>query len=102
MTQFTLLDWLIRSALGTAGIEDIRALHPTLSPTAAGVLTLALNLPYKEYPFTIFMDNLFTGYELFSVLRSYGIGACGTVRANRMCGKFHEEIQDSNNGKLIH
>ena len=87
--------------LGTARIEETLTLHPSLSPTAAGVLTLALNLPYKQLPFTIFLDNLFTGYELFSVLRSYGIGACGTVRANRMMGNFSEEIKDNNNGKLM-
>ena len=78
--------------LGTARIEDIRALYLILLLTMAGVLTLALNLPYKEYLFTIFIDNLFTGYELFSVLRSYGIRAYGTVRANRIYGKFYKEI----------
>jgi hypothetical protein len=87
--------------LGTAGIEEIQALYPTLLLTTVGVLTLALNLPYKEYPFTIFLNNLFTGYKLFSILRSYGIGACGTVQANRMLGNFAKEIQDKNNRKLI-
>ena len=75
--------------------------HPTLLLTAAGVLTLVLNLPYKEFQYTIFIDNLFTGYELFSVLRSYGIRAYGTIRANRIIGNFTQEIQDNNNGKLM-
>ena len=75
--------------------------HLLLLLTVASVLTLALNLPYEQYPFTIFLDNLFTGYELFSVLRSYGIGACSTVRANRMYGNFSEETKDNNNRKLM-
>ncbi|KAG4435094.1 hypothetical protein IFR05_009429 [Cadophora sp. M221] len=53
--------------------------HPHLSPTACGVLMLALNLPYEDYKYVIFMDNLFTSYDLLSTLRSYGIGAVGTV-----------------------
>ena len=78
--------------LGTTRIDNIRVSYLTLLLIAVGVLTLALNLPYKEYPFTIFIDNLFTSYELFSVLRTYGIRAYGTVRANRMYGKFYKEI----------
>jgi hypothetical protein len=47
------------------------------------------------------MDNLFTTYELFSTLRSYGIGAVGTVRGNQICGHFQEETLKENNGKLM-
>ena len=47
------------------------------------------------------MDNLFTNYELFSTLRSLGIGACGTVRSHRMLGYFAQETLKENNGKLI-
>jgi hypothetical protein len=75
--------------------------HPQLTITTAGVLTLALNLPYKEYPFTIFIDNLFTTLPLFSILRSYSIGACGTARANRFLGHFKEETLKANNNKLL-
>ncbi|KAL5316185.1 hypothetical protein ACEPPN_017063 [Leptodophora sp. 'Broadleaf-Isolate-01'] len=73
-----MFDWLYYS-----GSEETLDAHPQLTNTGAGVLTLALNLPYNDYNYAIFMDNLFTSYELLSTLRSYGIGAVGTgeVRA---------------------
>ena len=37
-------------------------------------------LPYTTYKFTLFCDNLFGNPQLFSLLRSLGIGACGTAR----------------------
>jgi Transposase IS4 len=37
-------------------------------------------LPYHDYQFTLFCDNLFGNPKLFSLLRSLGIGACGTAR----------------------
>jgi hypothetical protein len=37
-------------------------------------------LPYSTYQFTLFCDNLFGNPKLFSLLRSLGIGACGTAR----------------------
>ena len=49
----------------------------------------------------IFMNNLFTSYELFSVLWSYGISACGTMQANRLGSHFADEILNSNNGRLM-
>jgi hypothetical protein len=75
--------------------------HFQLTITTIRVLTLALNLPYKEYPFMIFIDNLFTTLLLFSILRSYGISACGTVRADRFLGHFKEETLKANNSKLL-
>jgi hypothetical protein len=80
--------------------------YPLLSATAAGVLTCALNLPTidtrgEELKYTIFTDNLFTSYRLFSTLRKLGIRACGTVRKGNFGSYFNEEIQDSNNGKIL-
>jgi hypothetical protein len=75
--------------------------HPHLTITTAGVLTLVLNLLYKDYPFIIFMDNLFTTLSLFSTLRSYGIGACGTTRTDRFLGHFTKETLKKNNGKML-
>lgn len=86
---------------GTQGIEETQDSHPHLSPTACGVLTLALDLPYEKHKYVIFMDNLFTSYDLLSALRSYGIGAVGTVRSDRMQGMFEEEILATNNGRLM-
>jgi hypothetical protein len=37
-------------------------------------------LLYHTYQFTLFCDNLFGNPKLFSLLRSLGIGACGTAR----------------------
>jgi hypothetical protein len=37
-------------------------------------------LPYTTYQFTLYCDNLFSNPKLFSILRSLGIGACGTAR----------------------
>jgi Transposase IS4 len=54
--------------------------HPQLSPTHAAVFQLTKTLPYHAYQFTLFCDNLFGNPKLFSLLRSLGIGACGTVR----------------------
>ena len=86
---------------GTPEAEDTLYDHPQLTITTAGVLTLALNLLYKEYPFIIFINNLFTTLLLFSTLRGYSIGACGTARTDRFLGHFIEEILESNNSKLL-
>jgi hypothetical protein len=86
---------------GTPEAEDTLYDHPQLTITTARVLTLALNLPYEEYPFTIFINNLFTTLPLFSILRSYSIGAWGTVRADRFLGHFEEETLEANNSKLL-
>jgi hypothetical protein len=37
-------------------------------------------LPYHNYQFTLFCDNLFGNLKLFSLLRSLGIGAYGTAQ----------------------
>jgi len=37
-------------------------------------------LLYDAYQFTLFCDNLFGDPKLFSLLRSLGIGACGTAQ----------------------
>jgi hypothetical protein len=55
-----------------------------LASTHAAVLKLMQTLPYKDYQFTLFYDNLFGNPKLFSLLRSLGIGACGTTRRHIM------------------
>ena len=86
---------------GTPEAEDTLYDHPQLTITTAGVLTLALNLPYEEYPFIIFMDNLFTTLPLFSILSGYGIGVCRTACTDRFLGYFKEETLEANNSKLL-
>ena len=39
-------------------------------------------LLYTDYQFTLFCDNLFGNPQLFSLLRTLGIGVCGTARKN--------------------
>ena len=75
--------------------------HPQLTITTTGVLCLALNLLYKEYPFTIFIDNLFSTVLLFSTLRSYSISAYGTARLKRFLGHFDKETLKKNNGSML-
>ena len=64
--------------IGTIGLEK----HPALCPIHLVVLQLMKTLPYIEYQFTLFYDNLFGNPQLFSLLRTLGIGACGTTRKN--------------------
>jgi hypothetical protein len=75
--------------------------YPHLTITTIGVLTLTLNLLYKDYPFTIFIDNLFITLLLFSILCSYGIGVYETARTNRFLGHFIEETLKKNNNKML-
>lgn len=68
------------------------------APTTAVVYQLAeSSLPYREYDFVIYMDNLFSTVALFSKLRSIGIGACGTARLQ--AGRF--PLEYNNNAKDI-
>ena len=87
--------------IGTPEAQDMLDQYPQLTITTAGVLTLALNLLYKEYPFIIFIDNLFTTLLLFSILYGYNIGAYGIAYTNRFLGHFAEETLKSNNSKLL-
>ena len=66
-----------------AGYPDpLLTLHPTLAPTQAAVRHLALSLPYEDYDFNIYMDNLFTTVSLLLELRDRGIGGTGTTWSN--------------------
>ena len=64
------------SDIGTVGLQK----HPELSATHSAVFQLMKTLPYSAYQFTLFCDNLFENPKLFSLLRSLGIGACGTAQ----------------------
>jgi hypothetical protein len=86
---------------GTPEAQDILYNHPQLTIMTVRVLTLALNLPYKEYLFTIFINNLFTTFLLFSILRGYGISAYRTARTDRFLKHFIKETLKSNNSKLL-
>ena len=62
--------------IGTVGLKK----HLQLALTHTAVLKLIQTLLYTAYQFTLFCDNLFSTPKLFSLLRSLGIGACGTAR----------------------
>ena len=70
---------------GIAGVPKLIA-KPNepkpLAPTYRVVDYLVSCLPYQQFPFNIYLDNLFTNVPLFSLLRQKGIGACGTTRKN--------------------
>jgi hypothetical protein len=72
-------NWLYCSR--KTGIANL-PLHPKLPPTQAAVLHLALSLPYEDYDFNIYMDNLFTTVPLLIELRDKSIGGTGTARSN--------------------
>jgi hypothetical protein len=55
---------------------------PSLCKTSRAVLQMCLQLPYQAHRFILYCDNYFSNIPLFSVLRQYGIAACGTVRPN--------------------
>ena len=38
---------------------------------------------------------------LFSTLRGYGIGACGTARLKQFLGHFNKETSKKNNGIML-
>jgi hypothetical protein len=87
-------------------VDLLKKYPESLTPTTASVLAIALNLPRKdghgeELKYTIFTDNLFTSYKLFSILQQHGFAACGTSRINRFGDHFQEEIIEKNNGKLL-
>jgi hypothetical protein len=48
------------------------------------VYQLVKRLPYKEKSFNLYIDNYYTTQSLLSELRQIGIGACGTVRSDRI------------------
>ena len=85
----------------TPEAEDTLYDHPQLTITTVRVLTLALNLLYEEYLFTIFINNLFTTLPLFSTLHSYSISTYKTAHADRFLRHFKEETLEANNNKLL-
>ena len=50
-----------------------------LAPTYRVVDYLTSCLPYQQFQFNVYLDNLFTNVLLFNLLREKGIGACGTT-----------------------
>lgn len=72
-------NWLFCSR--KTGIAELPP-HATLAPTQAAVRYLALSLPYNDYHFNVYMDNLFTTVPLLLDLRKNSIGGMGTTRTN--------------------
>ncbi|CAG9950100.1 unnamed protein product [Clonostachys rosea f. rosea IK726] len=71
----------------------------SLNPTQAVVVDLIKRLPPAIYH--VFLDNLFSSPDLFTVLRALNIGATGTCRINS--GIFNRLVQlkkADTNGKL--
>jgi hypothetical protein len=71
----------------------------SLNPTQAVVVDLVKRLPPAIYH--VFLDNLFSSPDLFTVLRALNIGATGTCRINS--GIFNRLIQlkkDDTSGRL--
>jgi len=61
------------------------------SRTQAVVLELMTRMPNEGKGHAVWLDNLFTSSKLLTTLRSYGIGAAGTVRTGRTKREENEE-----------
>jgi hypothetical protein len=72
-------DWRFTSP--KTGIAEL-VRYPGLAPTQSVVLDLAKSLPYHDYDFTIYMDNLFTTVPLLERLREHNIGGAGTTQVH--------------------
>jgi hypothetical protein len=66
--------------------------------TGCSVIHLVEQLPFKQKPFNIYMDNLFSSIPLFQYLRTKGIGACGTTRTNS--ARFPKVLNIGKDAKL--
>jgi hypothetical protein len=77
--------WLFYSLRdGTERIREARdpAIPTDMNPTHTMVMKLAMELPYKEYNYVLYLDNLFTSVPLLNALEKLKIGATGTTRKN--------------------
>ena len=88
------------SKFGPVGVKTPRSLGGSISgkggnKTQAVVLHLLKQLPKARYH--VYLDNLFTSYQLIEVLRSEGFGATGTCRTN--AGVISELIDIKKNDK---
>uniref|UniRef100_A0A8H7K3B7 PiggyBac transposable element-derived protein domain-containing protein n=1 Tax=Bionectria ochroleuca TaxID=29856 RepID=A0A8H7K3B7_BIOOC len=71
----------------------------SLNPTQAVVVNLVKRLPPAIYH--VFLDNLFSSPDLFTVLRTLNIGATGTCRINSGIFKGLVQLKKADtNGKL--
>jgi len=51
---------------------------------AAPMVLMLKELPQPRLPYNIYIDNLFTGFNLLAYLKNLGYGAVGTIRENRI------------------
>lgn len=63
--------------------EDVE-ISKLVGKCAAPLILMLKELPERNLPYVIHIDNLFTGMNLLSYLRHLGYGAVGTIRDNRI------------------
>ena len=72
-------NWLYTSRVSGIAVHKVYDGLVLLTPTSAAICEMIKTLPYTSNQFNVYMDNYFTNVLLFQVLRSQGIGACGTA-----------------------
>jgi hypothetical protein len=88
-------NWLLHSqTVGTTELPAESTSKLGLAPTQGLVHQLALSLPYKEFDFNVYMDNLFTTVTLLLSLRKKSIGGVGNARSNAFPSE-HKVLADS-------
>ena len=70
-----------------SGFEKLKLCY-----TSKVVLQLVQSLSYTTFEYTIYLDNFFVKADLLHVLRTLGIGACGTVPKGKAIKKIFPEI----------
>lgn len=72
---------------------------------AAPLVWMLDSLPEKKLPYQIYVDNLFTGFNLLVYLKERGYGVTGTVRENRIPKDFpvtdKKAMSKKNRGHLV-
>ncbi|KAG5881582.1 hypothetical protein JTB14_034802 [Gonioctena quinquepunctata] len=63
--------------------EDVE-ISKLVGKCAAPLILMLKEIPVRNLPYVIYIDNLFTGMNLLAFLRTSGYGAIGTIRENRI------------------
>ena len=63
--------------------EDVE-ISKLVGKCAAPLILMLKEIPQKNLPYVMYIDNLFTGMNLLAYLRTLGYEAVGTIRENRI------------------
>ena len=74
--------WVLDSPLLPAPAAPERAVVE-LADAGKRAAALALELPWQQYGYCLFLDNPYSSVRLFSTLRRYNVACCGTTRVRQ-------------------